>query len=473
MAWRPLVRSRLASALAAAALFAPVTHAPVHAAPVAPGFTSPNVEWVAQIPDAGAIGAKFIVGPFGKATYLYTTGAKGLAIYDVHNPTVPVPLGRLALPHFENEDVDGNDDVAVVSTSPGGQIFVIDVRNKLAPTLALSLQADDDDAHTSNCVDGCARWFYSTEGRHLKAVDLQAALKGDGAAIHQINYDQYVGAVHDVDQDAAGVVWMTGSRGGAGYAIHPMTTGVSARLRAKTRNASPTHPVNITNMFINGRNTGRGPEVNDFILHNSKRPIDATYVQHKGAPRIAKGGVFLTTEEDYIGDTSPTRDCSGAGRFHTWDATGSVENGTPLRRLDTFELSQGTLDPVKGDKQLGDVFCGAHWFTVRDNVVAIGMYGAGTRFLDVSDPRDIRQVGFWFTADQETWAAYWVPGSDGVVYTADVERGFDILRFTKPKAGTTYMAPAPVRTKGAHLRFDVRPREESAFGYACLLAVPR
>jgi hypothetical protein len=165
--------------------------------------------------------------------------------------------------------------------------------------------------------------------------------------------------------------------------------------------------------------------------------------------------------------------CTGSGRFHTWDATGSVERGAPLRRLDTFELKQGTLDPVNGEKQVGNVFCGAHWFSVRDNVVAIGMYGAGTRFLDVSDPRDIRQVGFWVGADQMTWAAYWVPGSDGIVYTADLQRGIDVLRFTPPKAGTTYRAPAPMTTPGRALRFDVRPREVSAYGYACLLATPR
>jgi hypothetical protein len=100
------------------------------------------------------------------------------------------------------------------------------------------------------------------------------------------------------------------------------------------------------------------------------------------------------------------------------------------------------------------------------------MYGAGTRFLDVSDPRDIKQVGFWLTADQETWAAYWVPGSD-VVYTTDVERGIDMLRFSKPKPGVTFMAPAPIRTGNPALRFELRPRAESAYGYACPLVVPR
>jgi hypothetical protein len=465
------VRTRLACLVAAAALTLPVANGPAVATPVAPGFTSPNVEWLAQVPDAGAIGAKFITDAKGKAVWMYVTGVKGLSIYDVRNPELPVLTGTLPLPHFENEDVDGNENVAIISTSPGGDVYLVDTRNKNAPVLAKQFSSGDNDAHTSNCIDHCARWFYATDGRYLKVIDIKAALAGDGDAVHRVDYDQYVGSVHDVDQDSSGIVWMTGSRGGAGYAVRPLTTGVSAKIRAKTRKASPTNPVNITNMFINGENLGRGPEVNDFIMHNSKRPLSATYRQRKGAPAIAKGGVFLTTEEDYIpGDL--VGGCKGSGRFHTWDATGSVQNGTPLRRLDTFTLEEATLDPKAGDKQMGTALCGAHWFTVEKNIVAIGMYGAGTRFLDVSDPRDIKQVGFWFTADQQTWAAYWVPGSDGIVYTADVERGIDVLRFRKPAAGVTYKAPAPVRT-GAKMLFDVRPTAETAKGYACLTATPR
>lgn len=467
------MRIRAASMLAAVALLVPGAGGGTvaTAVPVAPGFTSPNVEWLGQLPEAGTIGAKFVTDHKGRAVWMYVTGVGGLSIYDVRNPELPLPMGRLPLPHFENEDVDGNEDLVIISTSPGGQIYLIDVRDKFKPKLALTLDSGDGDAHTSNCLDNCARWMYATEGDYLKAVDLKAALAGDGDAVHHVEYDEFVGDVHDVDQDDAGIVWMTGTRGGAAYAVRPLTTGVSAKIRAKTRRASPTNPVNISNMFINGENTGRGPDVNDFIMHNSKRPTDAVYTQPKRGSKIAKGGIFLTTEEDYI--PRGNADCKSAGRFHTWDATGSIENGTPLRRLDTFALEQGTLEPQNGDKQAGNVFCGAHWFTVRDNIVAIGMYGAGTRFLDVTDPRDIKQVGYWITADQQTWAAYWVPGSNGIVYTADVERGLDILRYTAAKPGQTFMAPAPVRTSGAKLQFTVAPSSESARGYACLTVTPR
>ncbi|MCA1822847.1 MAG: LVIVD repeat-containing protein [Mycobacteriales bacterium] len=465
------MRPRLALLAAASTLALPTlagTLTAAHATPVAPGsFSSPNVEWLGNIPDAAGISAKFITDG-GKAKWMYLSTSKGLTIYDVSNPELPLPAGSLPLPNFENEDIDGNDKLAVISTSPGGDVYVIDTTNKNLPTLAAHLTTNDGDAHTSNCIDACDRWLYSTEGSYLKAIDLQQALAGgsDAQVIHRINFDDYVGAVHDVDQDATGIVWMTGGNGGAGYAVHPLTTGVSAALRQRTRNASPLNPVNVTNMIVNGKNWGRDKSVNDFILHNSKRPSRATYRQTPGASQIEQGGVFLTTEEDYLGDTGGgAAECSGAGRFHTWDATGSTATGAPLRKLDTFTLSEGTLDPIKGDRQVATPFCGAHWFTVQDNIVAIGMYDAGTRFLDVSDPRKIRQVGFFFSADQETWASYWVPGSN-IAYSVDLERGLDILQYKgTPPAGTVYRAPAPVRTKPTFLR------PSPTLGYACPLVV--
>jgi len=39
--------------------------------------------------------------------------------------------------------------------------------------------------------------------------------------------------------------------------------------------------------------------------------------------------------------------------------------------------------------------CSAHYFDERDGIVAQGWYQQGTRFLDVSDPTDIRQIGYF------------------------------------------------------------------------------
>ena len=55
------------------------------------------------------------------------------------------------------------------------------------------------------------------------------------------------------------------------------------------------------------------------------------------------------------------------------------------------------------------VNCSSHWFEVSEGLVAVGWYEQGTRFLDVHNPRDIRQVGFYLPANGSTWGAYWSP----------------------------------------------------------------
>jgi hypothetical protein len=69
-------------------------------------------------------------------------------------------------------------------------------------------------------------------------------------------------------------------------------------------------------------------------------------------------------------------------------------------------------------------------------MVAIAFYGQGTRILDVSDPTDIKQAGYFRipavtgTGAQpanNASAAYW---HNGYVYVADYSRGVDVLRYT-------------------------------------------
>jgi len=60
-------------------------------------------------------------------------------------------------------------------------------------------------------------------------------------------------------------------------------------------------------------------------------------------------------------------------------------------------------------------------------VLAYAFYGQGTRFLDVTDPKDIRQVGYYRPNGASTWAPYF---HGGLVYVADNSRGVDIVRFT-------------------------------------------
>ena len=50
-------------------------------------------------------------------------------------------------------------------------------------------------------------------------------------------------------------------------------------------------------------------------------------------------------------------------------------------------------------------------------MLAQGWYDQGVRFLDISNPRDIQQVGYYATTGT-FWAAYFAPSDPSIVYGA-------------------------------------------------------
>jgi len=107
-------------ALAGAALLLTALVVPSTADVKPGGFMSANVTWVATIPlDAPGIGGRVLT--VGGQRRFYVSGAKGLTIYDVSVPWLPVVLGELPLPHFENESLAVSDDgsTVVITSDPG------------------------------------------------------------------------------------------------------------------------------------------------------------------------------------------------------------------------------------------------------------------------------------------------------------------------------------------------------------------
>lgn len=75
--------------------------------------------------------------------------------------------------------------------------------------------------------------------------------------------------------------------------------------------------------------------------------------------------------------------------------------------------------------------CSAHWFEQHPDfkdggLVALGFYGHGVRFLDVSSRGKIEEIGYFLGWGANTSAAYWI--TDDIVYTVDMHRGIDVLR---------------------------------------------
>jgi hypothetical protein len=359
---------------------------------------------------------------------LVATGVDGLTVFDISDPAMPKPMGALPIAHFENEDVNADDRIALVSNdrergSTGGVLYVVNISG-LVPTLAATLNLDVNTGergpgHIANCVGGGAHpcdLVWLTGGHRVWVVSLKnpsfPELLGafdtpvsKGSAGFGTPGKIRTGAVHDAERDATGMVWLTGSGGAAGYRL----------------TKDPLNPRLVT---TSGRE-GVNPKVNDFILHNSQR-LDRN--------------TLLITEEDYV-DTSvegTPGSCNGQGKFQTWDVRGA-RPGVPMRLMDQWQTEVTGTPFLSGNKAPVTANCSSHWFSKQGKTVAVGWYEQGTRLLDVSNPKSIKQVGYWLPPNAVTWAATWV--AKDLVYTADVGRGIDVLRVS----GTAKPVVAPIR----------------------------
>jgi hypothetical protein len=119
--------------------------------------------------------------------------------------------------------------------------------------------------------------------------------------------------------------------------------------------------------------------------------------------------------------------CAGYGRFAIYDLRGSF-HGAGWRDIKQTHYRMHELSSWTPEKQPGSNGCdSAHYFTDRgDQLLAGAYYTQGTRFLDVSNPRHPRQVGYYRPNDADTWASYW---HKGYVFIADFTRGVDIIKF--------------------------------------------
>ena len=231
---------------------------------------------------------------------------------------------------------------------------------------------------------------------------------------------------HDVQVDDAGVAWVSGDGGTRGY----WTDGTHYDpLERRNRDASPLKPIPYAG---GGLPQSVMDDTEGGFEHNAERPIgrDAP----RGDDRYKRGELLLITEEDF-GPAS--EDCSKQGMFSIASLKGSY-NGEAWRSTPAkpFRLQVvGTWNPYKQEGSrpprappppLAD-FCSAHYFDVDGSIVSYAWYGEGTRFLDISDPANPRQIAYWRPDDTLVWASYM---HKGYVYTADHTRGIEVLKLT-------------------------------------------
>jgi hypothetical protein len=417
-----------------------LTGAPARALPpqAAGAIASDNVEFLGTIPEPGAFGARII----GDAMYVTTT--QGLRVYSVSDVTgtgLPVPVGALNIPHFGNEDVDTNGEILLIATDHAlavqNMLYVIDVTNPHVPTL-LSAYPTGARAHTVSCIKDCS-YGWLAGGDAVTVIDLRnpAAPQTVGRFYRDGSTNRDAGGFgtsHDVEVDAAGIAWVSSGAGLFGY--DPSANPVNPRLVVARPNGTP-------QSFDN-----------QFIIHNSMRPdADLPTPTQLADDTIDPGEIVYVTEEDWIAATNGF--CAQDGAFQTgWY---HVVNGQPVvERLD--HINVGNFGDVTKQKPLPLTTCSSHYFDVRDGVAAVSWYEQGIRFFDVSDPRDIRTIG-WFTplTSQAVAAKF----HRGYLYTFDLTRGIDVLRFNG-QPGDDVVAEPPLRSIPAG---QVAP--DPVFGYAC------
>jgi hypothetical protein len=426
--------------LAVAALLAVPLSAPAsHAAPPA-GQISRGVTYLANIPELRtAISLNFI------GQTMFASTVTGIFAYDVSNPAAPRLVGALPQYIWENEDVDvdakrhllflSRDPRGFTSPAttefPYGAVQVIDVSNPaLMRQLSITLIPS---GHTTTCVDHCnytwtagpaasdlgpADWA----GRPVFALDMRdpANPKQCPKPIDEHRNDGTTDYTHDVQVDSKGIAWVSGSGGVRGYWVSGRHRNAATGRMQQATGCSPVPYAGGGTTL--GQLSGRGG-----LMHNSER----------------RGDTLVVTEEvTGLPGVPGSATCSEYGKLVTYDLR-STYGGAGFRSTKAKPFRMKVLDTWTPEKQKGASGCdSAHYFSDRgDGTLAMAFYTQGTRFLDVSDPRNIRQVGFYRPDDANTWASYWRPG--GYVFVADLTRGVDVLKVGK--LANTVAAPAVSR----------------------------
>lgn len=436
---------------------------PAHAVPpvLAGAMATDNVDFVANIPDRGAVGARIL------GDLLYETTATGLRIYDI-SLGVPVLQGALPLPHFENENVavadrpDGKRVALVSQDMLIGfplRLYVIDVTDPNRPLLTATIETSA--GHTAACVQGCTYIWQTGSGPGVNVIDLHDL--ANPVELGQFSADGCFGCVddegreimeeaHNVNVDTNGLAWVSAYGGLYSFDTTPEAYGPGNLL-------SPT----LVTATCGGCGDA-GAFHDDFIIHNSLHPdaeeLDPAKLDDAN---IDPGELVLVTEENWLAVQNDQ--CTDEGQFQTgW--MHKVDGELRVDNIDRFLLGQG-LDPTTQNPLAGLGTCSSHWFDEDAGIVADAWYEQGIRFLDVSDPRDIRQIGYFLVADSMTSIALFHRVTDGpapglYVYGVDYSRGLDVLRFTGQAGDPEAFAP---RLNPVNLGYPPSPQ----WGYACRL----
>jgi hypothetical protein len=472
--------------------------------PAPPNSEASGVTHLGNIPINGSVGANF--KKYGAKTYMFLTGTLGspktdpgvltalnyggLFVYDVTNAENPALVSHLPVPHYENEDVSLGGNRLLISgdgTLGGSNLVVVDIADPQLPKVSkvINMSANNE-GHTATCIQAC-KYAWVAGDNNVKVLNLDGAMQVDptagvGPAAHvqgtsvevgafSTRHNEFGWAVHDVQVDDAGIAWVVGGNGTIAFDVNPGAYG-PANLRNPT-------VVARTNDNALERQTADGSSVNDFIHHNALRPDAAALVPRPNAGDVRPGEKVLITEEDIWSRLGlVTRGgCKTQGSFQVWGLKDTDQEEASMEFLDDWKTEYNNA-VIKGlptqDVVAAEGFCSAHYFDAQPgtNLVAVAWYAQGTRLLDTSDPKGIKQVGYFLAPDSTVWATYFSPTDKSVIYTLDHNRGIDVLKI-KPAGSVAKRKKvrAPFLASWSKRSVAMGTIAHPTFGWVCRIAL--
>jgi hypothetical protein len=392
-----------------------------------------GVKHLANLPEAqGAISVSFL--QYGRRDVLFVTGRFGLKSYDITaDPAKPKLIGELNMPGMwqtENTELDPKRKLIFLARDPrafGGNVltgesgvYIVDISRPERLEMIKYFQVPA--GHTTSCINDCdylwtggpataANQPPEWGGRPIWVTDVRDPRnpKVFPNPIDLYRNDGKTDYSHDVQVDEQGIAWVSGRGGVRGY----HTSGVHRDpLTGKARRATALNPIPYAGGGISELTAA------SRFMHNAARPVG------RDRGRWGRDDLIFVTEESF------TPGCATDGVLVIASIRGSY-NGQAWRstpetpfRLDTvgsFSVAgQEGSDPALEK-------CSAHYFDLKGDIIAQSFFDQGTRFIDVSDPTNPRQIAYFRPAVTASWQPVF---HRGLVYVADDFRGVDILELT-------------------------------------------
>ena len=402
--------------------------------------------------------------------FMFADGTGGLSIWSLKDKAHPSYVANVTAAQLrvtgdtqarfyegENMTVDPKRKLVILSRDPRGfggtlttgtsGIYIIDVKNPFDPKIVSWHPVPA--GHTSTCINDCQYlwtvgpystgtpgnnpdWFpqpaYSQKrgGVPIWVTDISDPTNPVTypTPLDTARFDGQTGYVHSVDVDRNGVAWASGEGGVRGY----YTVGTHYDpVKKVTRTATAWDPI----PYAGGTTPLVATATDDFFGyfdHNAQHITDKV-------GNYPAGDLLYVTNENIVA-------CSVAGELKIVSLAGSYNgegwNSTPANPFRLSLVGHWTPWGKPGSATTGS--CSAHWFTTNGNTIVQAWYGQGTRFIDVSDPTNPTQTGYFRVpsgtagvTSGSASATYW---HNGYVYVADYNRGIDTLKFDGTVTGT-------------------------------------